>query len=311
MKRILHYFTLLLLGFSSWNCADLVEPDLTDSVVELVAPPDSFATSLQTVTFLWAETEDVLTYQLQVVQPDFDTPLNFVLDTSVTADRFVYTLNPGEYAWRVTGKNTNTNTEFQTFKLTVNEDSLLNNQILNLVSPTDNSILNDPVLTFLWQQLTAADSYRIQCASPDFSNSTFVVFDQLVTVDNYTHTLPDGDYRWRVRAENSSGTTQYTEHGFTVDTQVPAAPLLTSPANGDTVVSPVDLDWTYAPDADVDSVFVYSDSLVTLVESDAVLNLPYSFTNGTSGATYFWRVRSYDAGGNGSLFSSTRKFVIN
>lgn len=310
MKRMLQFCTLLFLMLPLWKCTDIIEPDLSNTSIELIAPADSFSTNRQTVTFLWEESEDVLSYQLQVVQPNFTGPISIILDTTMATDRFVFTLTPGSYEWRVTGKNTNTSTRFQTFQLIVTEDSLLNNQLVNLVSPLDNTITNDSVITFLWQPLSAATSYRIRCANPDFSNSTFLEFDQLIPVDNYTHTFPDGTYRWQVRAENASSSSPYTEQGFTIDTQAPGAPVLTAPANAVTTTSPVDLSWTYAPDSEVDSVFVYSDSLMTLLESEAVLNVPYSFTTGMSGATYFWRVRSYDLAGNTSSFSSTRKFTL-
>ena len=310
MRKLVYFLFVLQLSMSWWSCADFVEPDLSDSTVQLISPPDSFSTNLETVTFLWEQTEDVLTYQLQVVKPDFITPLTFVLDSAITDDRFVYSIAPGNYQWRVLGKNSNTSTQYQTFNLTVTEDSILTNQIVNLLSPGDNGTTNNSTVSFLWQLLSAADTYRIQCASPDFSNSTFLIFNETLSADNYSVTLPDGEYRWRVRAENGQGESAYTEFGFTVDTQAPAAPVLVAPSNSTTVGSPVELSWTFAADAALDSVYVYSDSLMTLVESDAVTNVPYSFVNGMTDSTYYWRVRSLDAGGNNSPFSATWKFTI-
>ncbi len=310
MKKLVYYLFVLQLAISWWSCADFIEPDLSDSTVQLISPPDSFSTNLETVTFLWEQTEDVLKYQLQVVQPDFVTPLAFVLDSSVTDDRFVYSLAPGNYQWRVLGKNSNTSTQYQTFNLTVTQDSILTNQIVNLLSPGDNSTTNNSTVSFLWQLLSAADSYRIQCASPDFSNSTFLVFNESLSTDNYSTSLPDGEYRWRVRAENGQGESAYSEFGFSLDTQAPVAPVLVAPANATTVTSPVNLSWTFAADVVQDSVYVYSDSLATLVESDVVTSTPYSFSNGMTDSTYYWRVRSFDAGGNTSPFSDTWKFTI-
>jgi len=310
MKYLHHYLMFLMFSIFCWNCADIIEPDLSEQQVSLISPLDSFATNLQTITFLWEDIDDVISYNIQIVKPDFVTPLIFVLDTNVTDNRFTTSLSPGEYQWSVIGRNNNTSTLSQVFSLIIVEDSLLNDQVVNLISPTDNTTTNDNDISFLWQTISSADSYRIQCASPDFSNSTFLVFNENITTDSYLANLPDGTYRWRVRAENTLGYSEYSEFGLSIDSQSPNAPVLLTPSDGTITTSPVSMEWTYDADAAIDSIYIYSDSLTNLVDSDGVIDLPYSFDNGLADSTYFWRVRSFDAAGNFSPFSDTWKFTI-
>ena len=311
MKSFFYALAIIYFLIPFPSCTDILEPDLTTERISLITPEDNYSTNVQTVRFEWEELDNALTYRLQIAPLSFDAPLPLALDTSLAINSFTHTLSQGDYQWRVIGENTNTFTEFEVFQLTINEDSTLNNQLINLVSPANGSAMNTSNVTFLWQELDAANHYRIQCATPDFSNSTFILFNDTTSSDSYTASLPDGNYQWRIRAENDFDETAYSEQTLIIDTEAPTPPILNIPADGAIDYSPVLLEWTSDADAIQDTIYIYQDSLVTLFEKSAVTGMIYSFDNGSIDSTYFWQVRSVDQAGNASELSEAWRFTVN
>jgi hypothetical protein len=74
-----------------------------------------------------------------------------------------------------------------------------------LVSPTNNSTLNNPNITFTWTTVSGADLYRLRVMK---DGSTTSSFDSITYNTSYTltgTTLGDGTYSWQVAAHNSAG----------------------------------------------------------------------------------------------------------
>jgi len=164
--------------------------------------------------------------------------------------------------------------------LTIASDSAenLTQQNIFLISPAANLVTNETDVDFLWQQLNNVTNYHFQLASPDFSNSSFILEDSRSSDDFVLATLSEGEYQWRVRGEN--------DLSFT-------------------------LTWNNDETANVDSLFVYPDSLI----SAPVVQLPlsvssFTFNNQPGNQFYFWRVKSIDQAGNESSFSALRKFYV-
>lgn len=101
MKRLnLCMFCLLLAA-----CEDVFEKDISDGVMEIVAPCPDWVTSEQTVTFLWHLMEGCDDYHLLVVSPSFKAAGRVVTDTVVSAYRFTQTFPVGKYEWVIYGRN--------------------------------------------------------------------------------------------------------------------------------------------------------------------------------------------------------------
>ena len=78
--------------------------------------------------------------------------------------------------------------------------------------------------------------------------------------------------------------------------------------NGDTVAIPSLLSWDFDASSSMDTLYIYTDSLISppileVATTDADFEL-----EDTSSDVYFWRVRSVDTAGNTSIYSSLRKF---
>ncbi|MBK8562386.1 MAG: hypothetical protein IPN76_03330 [Saprospiraceae bacterium] len=315
MKNTFHYFLPIvgLLIFSA--CSDFLEEDITKDTVRLLAPADNIRSTQTTLNFLWEELEGATTYRLQVVSPSFDSIANLVLDEEVTEDtKYEATLPPGNYQWTVIGKNFGYETaQRMVFNLTIETDSArsLDGSILVLLAPSQEAVSGSATVAFSWQALLNADDYNFQLASPDFSNSAFIISNELLSGTSVTKTLNEGEYRWRVRGQNSSSISQFTERRLIIDLTPPEPPVLVSPLNGANVTMPVLLDWTSDPNSPLrDTLYVYKDSLATIqVLKQATIETSFNFSD-ISSDKYFWRVRTVDGAGSNSAYSAMRKFQV-
>lgn len=302
---------LLCLGY---GCSDVLEQDLKDEQVVLKAPVDGLVTNDATQVFWWEALDEPFTaYRIQVVSPSFDSIESLWIDDEVT-EGLIYEANlpSGTYQWTVLATNSFSQTTPEIRNLVVRADSTLDlsEKIINLVSPENNFFTSDSTISFLWQSLSQATNYRLQIASPDFTNSSYIVEDVSLETDLYETTLPEGDYQWRVRGENDTSVTPYSTQSFTIDMTVPTTPVLLSPADRDTVTFPAILSWEADQNSARDTLYLYSDSLQTnLVLKLDLTETSYTLNSGDF-SRYFWTLRTVDDAGNLSNFSSLRSFFI-
>ena len=318
MRKFIYISILLIGAITLSNCGDVLEEDLSDQQVILLAPADNVISDNQSQTLWWEELDDIFEgYKIRIVAPSFDSIVNLVEEAEVVqGDGNTYEVNlaEGTYEWTVVAYNSSSETMPLIRTLIIGRDTSndLSGQIVELQTPLDDMFTNKSDIDFLWSKLNDADSYRIQLAEPDFSNSSFIIADELTEDDFLSVTdLAEGSYLWRVRGENDKSVTSYTMRAFTVDQSAPVAPTLIRPMSGDTVSIPVTLDWEVDAESVMDTLYIYSDSL----GSPPVFVLPttatsYSF-NQADFSKYYWRVRSVDAAGNTSLFSVLRRFHLN
>lgn len=88
---------------------------------------------------------------------------------------------------------------------------------VTILAPVNSAVLNDNSVIFSWEAVEFAETYTIQIATPTFSEALQIVEDSTLTATNFTRQLPNADYEWRVRAENSGYTTNYTLHQFSIE----------------------------------------------------------------------------------------------
>ena len=314
MKQTTFLYIVLLL--SCWACTDVLELDLEDEdQVQLLAPANGLKSNSQTQTF-WYQLVDypIDGYQLKIVSPSFDS-IETVVTLAEVSDSEVYetSLAPGIYQWTIIAYNSTSETEPIIRDLEISNDSTgdLSQQSIVLVSPEENLVTSDKDLTFLWRMLAGVEQYRIQIASPNFNNSTFIQDDQLTATDSYSTTLEEGTYRWRVRAENISSVSAYSERSLTIDETPPTVPTLVSPLSADSINLPVLLDWTSDTESVEDTLAIYTDSLSTSpILKLALTATNYTFSTSNSAEEFFWQVRSVDAAGNAGEYSIRRKFIV-
>lgn len=296
-----------------FGCTDVLEQDLDEDQIVLLAPADNVVTTEVSQVFWWEASDDVTGYRIRVVSPTFDSIAQLVIDDQITEGlTYETTLPVGNYQWTVVGTNSFSETTPVIRNLTVLDDSTQNliAQSVLLVGPEDNQAQSDSIVFFLWQGLEVASNYRVQIANPDFSNSSFIVEDVIVEEDNYTTTLPEGEYQWRVRGENETSVTPYATRTFFIDSTNPTAPILNTPNDRDTVSSPVFFSWSIDESSSQDTLYIYSDSLLNnLILQVGLSETSYTFSNGVL-ERYFWRLRSVDAAGNLSPFSAVRSFYL-
>lgn len=316
MRKIVLYITCFCLMFV-YACKDILEEDLGKYKIIIIAPTDELQTEIQTHTFLWEKNQYVTGYEFQIVSKSFQNAERIVSneDLPESDNSIEVTLAPGIYEWRVRGYNNSSETPYSTHSLVIDSSlNLTNNKVVNIF-PADDEYLNSTLLSFSWQPLSAANSYEIVVRKGD-SNGDPVFSQTGITTTSVSNTteLANDDYSWAVRAVNDNSVTSWDYNQFTVDTINPATPSSLLPADQTIETdSSITFSWTRADDSGApisDSIFIYSDqNLNQLVKAQAASNR--SYTDGTlERDTLYWRVRSSDAAGNISSYSTSQSVIL-
>lgn len=309
MKKITY---LLLLCLTIFSCEEiLLEDDISDAVVRLVAPVDNAQFSSTGITFTWEPLENGTQYQIQIAKPSFSEPLQIVTDNTTDTTSFTTQLNVGQYEWRVRAVNSGYASAYTTSKITVVSNDDFQSNSVTLSSPSNDIITNTASQNLAWQPVLGATGYRLQVLNTATST---IAFEQDVTVTNYAYTFPEGNYQWKVRATNGSQNTLYSARSLLVDTTAPNKPALTSPANlSNTSDNNISFQWTRTPLAgsvETDSIYIYTNqNLITLQYKNRETS-PYATSSLTEG-TYYWFIKSFDQAGNISQQSTVFSFTLN
>jgi hypothetical protein len=84
------------------------------------------------------------------------------------------------------------------------------------LAPVNGVTVTEAKVVFNWEALAEANDYNIQIATPDFETATQILTDSTLDLTTFSKSLTNGDYQWRVRAQNSVYQTKYTSQKFTV-----------------------------------------------------------------------------------------------
>jgi len=94
---------------------------LTNDKVLLMAPGNNVVSDSAQQNFFWEPVDTSIQYEFQVVTPAFDSVVSLVTDTTIGNNLFLFTLNPGQYQWRVRAFNSVSTTVFSTpWTITIN-----------------------------------------------------------------------------------------------------------------------------------------------------------------------------------------------
>ncbi|MDP1801735.1 MAG: fibronectin type III domain-containing protein [Bacteroidota bacterium] len=300
---------------------DFIVKDIKNDYVTILAPANNVTTPNNTVTFWWEKLDGAQKYNVQIVKPTFLSVQQFIADTNVTGTKFILSLTPGTYQWRIRAVNNGGNSQYTTYNLTIDTSSNLSSQLVVAITPIDGYLTGTNAVSFSWNAIASADKYEIQILN---STST-TIKDTITTNTTYHSSFADGKYTWKVKALNDYSISQYnTPLSYTVDLTAPVSSILSYPANGSNVKDTISLKWTRVItnstlDTKYDSLFVAFDSLFTNVASKMRIGTtsikvnqlnPSLSVSSTTFPYYYWRVRSVDSVGNRSSFSNQFKFKL-
>jgi hypothetical protein len=320
MKKIVNIsiiFSSLLLLIA---CDDVLEEDITDDSVTVVAPKDKSNLDGNSVQFRWDELKDADDYRIQVVE---QATQRSVLDSLVKGNNFTFGLDPGEYSWRIRGENFAYTTAYSfpiSFTLSASDD--LTNQDVFLSSPSENFYTKDSNIILTWDRIQTATSYTVvvektfqnntstEINTPDLTNTDFTL--------NSTVLSEDAIYTWKVKAVNKNNDTQtkFSTSKIFLDTQAPNQPTLTSPDKDAKESSPITFTWNIPSNTgEVQSklsslIEVATDSGFTnIIETISTTSNAQEITFSDVG-DYYWRVIIIDDAGNESVESEERKITV-
>jgi uncharacterized protein YegP (UPF0339 family) len=315
MNKSLLLAFIFLLGMLT-ACKDFLEPSLENRSVILVAPSEGAESNKYQVGFWWEPVQDALYYRVQVATPDFSSTVSLVQDTLIEGkNRFEMTLEPGNYQWRIRAENGSSSTKYVSAKFIIHESSL-SDQKLRIVSPSANYLSSLPVVTIQWDKLFGATDYMLQIDTGNFEKEGALVYNQELSGNQVKFTFPkEGTYRWRVRAQNETGSSKWSEiREMTFDKTPPGVTTPVSPAKGVEVNAPVKISWTSVPAAKRYKLFLYRSDGTTAYSSSFPVTTSsntYSFNAGQQGEQIFWNVVAVDEAGNEGVASVLTSFIYN
>ena len=88
---------------------------------------------------------------------------------------------------------------------------------IEILAPTEGSILSAGAIVFSWEDLEYADEYSLQIATPDFESAVQIVQDTTIIQTDFAQILEPGLYQWRVRGENPGYQTLFSTKSFSVE----------------------------------------------------------------------------------------------
>ena len=311
----IYWFLSGLVILTLASCREFIEPSIKDSNVTLEAPGNGYQSNKYAVNFWWDKVDDALTYRLQVVTPSLDTIGALVLDTLVKTNTFTLSLDPGRYQWHVRAENGSSKTAYSAARSFIILPSTIKTQTVLLSSPANGTITNQASASFQWGTVYGATKYRLEIDTNNFVNESAVIYNQLTPGQSVSFTFPkDQTYQWRVRAENDTAQSKWSNINQIVYNHTPPGIVtLTAPANNQTVPLPVSLQWNAVSRAVKYKLYVLKSDSTTLYNTSFPVTLSttnYSFNLGTSFDKVYWKVTAVDAAGNESQPSILRHFSI-
>lgn len=317
--RVKSNLFFLLIPFAITSCEDILEKDISNVTVNILSPNENQQLTSNVVNFQWEEVDGAQNYRLQVFRADS----GIVLDSIVAQSNLEYPLNPGNYQWRIRAENSAYQSTYsfnRNFSVIVTSD--LTNQTVLLTAPLPDFYTNVYNVNLSWENLASALSYNFELIN--VTNGEQII-NQQTGIVNTTLNLgssilnTNAQYRWRIKAINSTSQTPYSSRTFYIDTNPPNAAVDLLPANNQSVSAnqPVNFQWdTTADYGAVQSPISYivefssSSNFSTILQTSQLQTNSFQQTFTNSGELY-WRVRTRDLAGNSGVNSTIHKIIVN
>ncbi len=297
------------------SCDDIFEKDIREETVYMYTPYDGLSLNSLNVNFWFEYVDGAQEYNLQVVSPNFEYPEKILLDTNLVENQFTFTLYPDTFECRIYAFNSGYATNEYTYAwFVINDTTDLAGAIdLNIISPAQNLITNNPEILFNWNAVEIPVTYEVIIKQDDWQGQV-INETRNIENDSVLITLDEGNYLWGLRAVSENGSkTEYVIRSFMVDTTSPLPPELVSPKNNDsTVLFNASFSWNSdnLEGSNVfDSLFIADNVDFAGVEKFKGESNRVTLSELGAGS-YFWKVKSYDVAGNTSPFSETRVYKV-
>lgn len=187
------------------------------SVPVPVSPANQDTINNQIVGFKWTKTESNASYTIEIYG---DPGLKNKLQEKTASDTLTY-INlekSGIYYWRVNSKDEHGNASGYSaatpFCILLSSD--IRQKTVQLMSPSNKSVLIEKKVTFWWNLLDGATKYNLQVVSPSFANPAKVIYDRWISSNSVSVDLEAGNYEWRVKAANGISETPFSQFALNV-----------------------------------------------------------------------------------------------
>lgn len=181
----------------------------------------------------------------------------------------------------------------------------ISEETVTVLAPRDGVLVDEASVTFTWDAVEEAESYKIQIAKPSFEAATQIVTDSTVTSTFFNRLLDSGNYEWRIRAENSGYATLFTTQKFTVSAPDPVditneQLVILTPSDGNTFLTTdtINFSWETIEGADQYVIQIATpdfDNPVETIKDETITNTSFSVSN-LSANTYKFRVKAKNSG---------------
>jgi subtilisin len=244
----------------------------------LLSPAANAAFAETPITFVWTAGEETHNYRLQVYNNSksevlaavtvqhadcAEDPVNYPGEGAVCSASISYPFKDDRfYQWRVVARNktngSSSPSEWRAFQFDTPGAA-------TLLSPDHKITINQPeeLFQFQWSEVALADSYRVtlydvkngsvKLNTPVLAEGSVCaasVCTYMTTPADVAGLRDDRKYKWYVTSISADGTSRSTER--VIKAKFPAAPLLTSPADGHVFrsLNEIALSWTEVAGAD-------------------------------------------------------------
>lgn len=318
--RTINKIIIIALSLFAFSCEDILEEDITDDIVQIIAPSSGDIIESNVVNFQWNQLKGADKYRVQV----YNASLSIVLDSVVNnKTSLVVPISAGEYQWRVRGENSGYQSTYSfPASFSVFESLDLTNQQVLLSNPSDNIYTKSTSLTCSWQTLNPADYYELELVNVT-AGQTIVHQESNITSTSFllnnTLLAQDAKYEWKVKGVNATSETGFSSRSFYVDRAVPSASQNSLPIDNSVQISgqPIRFTWTVPADTGtIQSPVTYSIEFSNNIAFNPIIRTSPSTIaqideTFTDSGDYYWRVKTTDAALNSSTYSTPIKFKIN
>ncbi len=293
--------------WSDWSVVRQFTADRTKPVKPVLGTPGNGTTELTgTPVFQWGDVAEAHHYEFQLDNAaTFPSP-NIYEETSISEFTPSEALTDGLYYWRVRTFDAAGNFSGWTATWNVRINAVPT-PVVTPLSPVDNSATNQTMPSFSWNPAAGIIRYRLQVDNTATFASPEINITSAATLYTPATALVDGVYNWRVQAQGADGLWGDWSAGFkvTIDTVKPGVPTLASPASGSVVTtSTPTFDWNDVAGAHHYEIQISSAAVFAPVDVSAFPNNSTYTPAAMADKVYYWRVRSYDAAGNRSAWST-------
>lgn len=169
------------------------------------------------IRFSWEGVEENASYELLVFNAKENTqPIleKIVADTVYTAEL----PGDGQYLWKVRtfdkAQNESGFSELASFAL--QQLPSLEEQQVEIIVPSDGSVIKENQLTIWWDQIEGANEYHVLVVAMGFENPEKLVYDEWGKENKVSLELEVGQYEVRVLASNEISRSPYTTSAFEI-----------------------------------------------------------------------------------------------